>query len=182
VSDLASIPRHVPTHAVTNQALAYEDVDLLADDPALGEGLEREGAGWAADRVREAARTAGSAEAMEHGRRAERHDPRLVTHDRFGHRIDAIDYDPGWHWLLGGAVERGIHALPWREPRPGAHVARAALAYVWTQPDAGVMCPVSMTYSVIPALRRDPELAAEWEPRLTSLRYDPGRPALAGWR
>ena len=171
---------HSATHRVTNQPAPFEDVDLLATDAALGEALVREGAGWAEERVREAAVVAGSAEACEHGRRAERHDPRLVTHDRYGHRVDEVDYDPSWHWLLRGAVEREIHALPWRSPQPGAHVARAALEYVWGQPNAGVMCPVSMTYSVIPALRRDPALAAEWEPKLTRPVYDPVRPQLAG--
>ena len=121
---------------------------------------------------------AGSAEAQEHGRRAERNAPRLQTHDRYGHRIDHVDLDPSWHWLLRGAVEREIHALPWRDPRPGAHVARAALMSLWSQANAGVMCPVSMTYSAIPALRRDPELAAEWEPRLTLPDYERG--ALCG--
>ena len=182
MTDLAApaSARFAPTHEVSNQAVPYEGRDLLADDVALGEALAREGAAWAVDRVRDAAVVAGSEEAMEHGRRAERNDPRLVTHDRFGHRVDSVDYDPSWHWLLRGAVEREIHALPWRDPRPGAHVARAALAYLWSQPNAGVMCPVSMTYSVIPALRRDPAIAAEWEPRLTRPAYDDERPQLAG--
>jgi putative acyl-CoA dehydrogenase len=166
------------THEVSNQATPFEDVDLFSTDAALVEGLEREGAGWAVDRVRDAGIVAGSAEACEHGRRAERHDPRLVTHDRYGRRVDLVDYDPSWHWLLRGAVEREIHSLPWRDPRPGAHVARAALLHLWGQPSAGVMCPVSMTYSVVPALRRDPALAAEWEPRLTLPDYERG--ALAG--
>ena len=99
-------------------------------------------------------------------RRAERNEPRLITHDRFGHRVDQVELDPSWHWLLDGAVARGIHALPWADPRPGAHVARAALEFVWTHANAGVMCPISMTYSAVPALRVDPEIAAEWEPRL----------------
>ena len=178
MTDLAAARPASSTHEVTNQAVALEDVNFYDDDLALVEGLAREGAGWAVDRARDAGAVAGSAEAMEHGRRAERHDPRLVTHDRFGHRVDLVDYDPSWHWLLRGAVEREIHSLPWRDARPGAHVARAALAYVWTQPNAGVMCPVSMTYSAIPALRRDPALAAEWEPRLTLPDYERG--ALAG--
>ena len=163
---------------ILNQSVPFEDVDLLAADVPLQEALEREGAGWAVDRVRDCGLVAGSAEAQEHGRRAERNAPRLLSHDRFGHRIDAVDLDPSWHWLLRGAVEREIHALPWRDPRPGAHVARAALELLWTQADAGVMCPVSMTYSAVPALRVDPALAAEWEPRLTLPDYDRG--ALCG--
>src|SRR5687768_385583 len=163
---------------VLNQSVPFEDVDLLAADVPLQEALEREGAGWAVDRVRDCGGVAGSAEAQEHGRRAERNEPRLLTHDRYGHRIDQVELDPSWHWLLRGAVEREIHALPWRSPREGAHVARAALELLWTQANAGVMCPVSMTYSAIPALRRSPELAAEWEPRLTLPDYDRG--ALCG--
>ena len=165
---------------VLNQSVPFEDVDLLAADVPLQEALEREGGGWAVDRVRDCGLVAGSAEAQEHGRRAERNEPRLLTHDRFGHRIDQVELDPSWHWLLRGAVEREIHALPWRDPRPGAHVARAALELLWTQANAGVMCPVSMTYSAVPALRVDPALAAEWEPRLTLPTTSAAR--CAGWR
>src|SRR3954447_21173098 len=155
------------THAeVFNQSVPFEDVDLLAGDLALREALTREGAAWAVGRVREAGLVAASAEAQAHPRRAGRNEPRLVTHDRFGHRIDQVELDPSWHWLLDGAVSRGISSLPWADPRPGAHAARAALEYVWTHDNAGVMCPVSMTYSAVPALRVDPVLAGEWEPRL----------------
>jgi putative acyl-CoA dehydrogenase len=167
-----------PTHEVTNQAVAFEDVNLFELDLPLREALEREGAGWAVDRARDTGAVAGSAEAVAHGRRAERNEPKLRTHDRFGHRIDEVELDPSWHWLLRGAVEREIHALPWRDPRPGAHVARAALELLWSHPNAGVICPVSMTYSAVPALRVDPELAAEWEPRLTLPDYERG--ALCG--
>src|SRR5215218_9447391 len=166
------------THEVSNQSAPFEDVNLFDSDLALREALAREGAGWAVDRARDTGAVAGSAEAAEHGRRAERNEPRLVTHDSFGHRVDQVDLDPSWHWLLRGAVEREIHALPWRDPRPGAHVARAALELLWTHANAGVMCPVSMTYSAVPALRRSPELAAEWEPRLTLPDYERG--ALCG--
>src|SRR5919206_3298582 len=161
-----SEPMSTLTHDVLNQSVPFEDVNLFDTDLALQEALEREGAGWAVDRARDTGAVAGSAEAAEHGRRAERNEPKLRTHDRFGHRVDEVELDPSWHWLLRGAVEREIHALPWRDPRPGAHVARAALELMWTQANAGVMCPVSMTYSAVPALRVDPELSAEWEPRL----------------
>jgi putative acyl-CoA dehydrogenase len=157
----------VETHtSVFNQSVPFEDVDLLAGDPALREALEREGASWATELVREAGLTAASAVAQAHSRRAERNEPRLITHDRFGHRVDTVELDPSWHWLLDGAVARQIHALPWADPRPGAHVARAALEFVWTHANAGVMCPISMTYSAVPALRVDPSIAGEWEPRL----------------
>ena len=102
------------THEVLNQPTPFEDVDLFGLDVALQEALEREGAGWARERVQEAGRTAGSAEAAAHGRRAERNEPRLVTHDRFGHRVDRVDLDPSWYWLLNGAIERGLGMQPQR--------------------------------------------------------------------
>ena len=120
------------THEVVNQATPLEGVNFFDADVALQEALEREGAAWAVDRVRDCGAVAGSAEAQEHGRRAERNEPRLRSHDRYGRRVDAIELDPSWHWLLRGAVEREIHALPWRDPRPGAHVARAALFSLWS--------------------------------------------------
>ncbi len=152
---------------------------LFERDPPLREALEREGGGWGIDLVREAGEVAGSLRAREHAERAERNEPRLLTHDRFGNRIDEVQLDPSWHWLLGGAIARGIHSLPWRDPRPGAHVVRAAMFMLWNFADAGVMCPVSMTYAAVPALRDGaPDLAAEWEPRLTCTDYERG--SLAG--
>jgi putative acyl-CoA dehydrogenase len=131
------------------------------------------------ERVREVGGVAGGEEAREHSRRAERHEPILRTHDRFGNRIDQVELDPSWHWLLRGAIERGIAGLPWRESRPGAHVVRAAMFTLWGQVNDGVMCPVSMTYAAVPALRDGaPELAEHWEPRLTLPDYAAG--ALAG--
>src|SRR5262249_24654268 len=102
----------------------------------------------------------------------------LRVFDRFGHRIDEVEYHPAWHALMRVAVEHGLHAAPWREPGAGAHAARAAAVFVLTQAEAGFACPISMTYSAVPALRAAPALAREWEPRLTSLHYDPrNRPA-----
>jgi putative acyl-CoA dehydrogenase len=168
-----------PAREVLNQPPPLQPIDLLEADLALREGVEREGGGWGLEAIREAGVVAGSPEALEHGRRAERNEPRLITHDRYGHRIDEVELDPSWHWLLGGAVSRSIHSLPWRDARPGAHVVRAAMFSLWGNANDGVMCPVSMTYAAIPALREGaPDLAAEWEPRLTSPDYEHG--ALAG--
>ena len=166
------------THEVLNQAPPLTPYDVFCADTALGEAVDREGGGWGVNRLRDAGALAGTPEALEHSERAERNEPRLRTHDRCGHRVDEVELDPSWHWLLRQAVEREIHSLPWREPRAGAHVVRAGLMFVWSQVNAGVMCPVSMTYSVVPALRANPELAAEWEPRLTRPSYESG--ALAG--
>src|ERR1035437_9172227 len=168
-----------PARQVLNQAPPLQPVNLFEVDFALQEALAREGGGWGVARAREAGETAGGIEAFEHGRRAERNAPVLQTHDRYGHRIDEVMLDPSWHWLLRGAIERGIHGLSWREPQPGAHVVRAALFSLWSNANAGVMCPVSMTYAAVPALRDGaPDLAAEWEPRLTLTDYKHG--ALAG--
>ena len=176
---MATIESTDPAREVLNQAPPLQPANLFELDLALAEALEREGGGWGADRAREAGAAAGSVEAREHSRRAERNEPRLTTHDRYGNRIDAVELDPSWHWLLQGAVRRGIHGLPWRDPQPGAHVVRGALFMLWSNANDGVMCPVSMTYAAIPALRDGaPELAAQWEPRLTLEDYERG--ALAG--
>jgi putative acyl-CoA dehydrogenase len=168
-----------PAREVLNQAPSLEPVNVFEVDLALREALEREGAEWGVDRAREAGAVAGGVEAREHSRRAERNLPILRTHDRFGNRVDEVELDPSWHWLLRGAVERQIHSLPWREERPGAHAVRAVLFMIWGNANDGVMCPVSMTYAAVAALRDGaPELAAEWEPRLTRPDYDSG--ALAG--
>jgi putative acyl-CoA dehydrogenase len=160
------------THEVLNQAPPLEGHDT-AHDPALLEGLEREGAAWALDEIHELGRLAGTAEAREWGRLAERVPPRLHTHDRYGHRVDEVEYVPAYHRLMETAVTHGLHAAPWADDRPGAHVARAAKFMVWSV-DAGHGCPVSMTYAAVPALRHAPELAARFEPLLTSREYDPG--------
>jgi putative acyl-CoA dehydrogenase len=168
-----------PAREVLNQAPPLEPINLFDADLALQEALEREGGGWGVDRVREAGEVAGSAEAREHSRRAERNLPVLRTHDRYGKRIDEVELDPSWHWLLKGAVEREIHGLPWRSQEPGRHVVRAALFTLWGNANDGVMCPVSMTYAAVPALRDGaPELSAQWEPQLTKPDYEHG--ALAG--
>ncbi len=176
---MATVEVTDPAREVLNQPPRLQPIDLLESDLALREALEREGGGWGLDAVHDAGVVAGGVEALGHGRRAERNEPRLITHDRYGNRVDEVELDPSWHWLLGGAVNRAIHGLPWREPRPGAHVVRAAMFMLWGNACDGVMCPVSMTYAAVPALRDGaPELAAEWEPRLTSTDYEQG--ALAG--
>src|SRR5947209_19017339 len=108
-----------PARDVLNQARPLQPINLFEVDLALQEALEREGGGWGMARAREAGAVAGSAEALEHGRRAERNLPVLRTHDRFGNRIDEVDLDPSWHWLLRGAVQRQVHSLPWRAEQPG---------------------------------------------------------------
>ena len=161
------------THEVTNQVPPLVGHDVAAYPPLL-ESLEREGAGWAADELHDLGRRAGSAEAQEWGRLAEKNSPVLHTHDRYGHRVDEVEFDPAWHQLMTVAVESGIHAAPWADGREGAHVARAAKEFVWTATDPGHICPISMTYAVVPALRHNADLAATYEPLLTATTYDFG--------
>jgi putative acyl-CoA dehydrogenase len=160
------------THDVTNQPPPLVGYDVFGADSALVDAVRREGADWAVDDLHDLGRLAGSEQAIRWGFEANEHPPRLRTHDRYGHRVDEVEYHPAYHDLLGTAVARGLHASPWRDPREGAHVARAAAFLVWGQVEAGHLCPVSMTYAVAPALRAQPDLADEWLPHLTSLGYD----------
>ncbi|SIO84926.1 acyl-CoA dehydrogenase family protein [Nocardiopsis sp. JB363] len=166
------------THEVFNQATPLGDHNA-ADDPALVDGLRREGAGWAEAEVREVGSAAGSERVRAWGESANTYTPVLRTHDRFGHRVDEVDYQPAYHVLMDQAVEHGMHAAPWADERAGAHVARAAKFFLWSQAESGHGCPISMTYAAVPALRHSPELAAQYEPLLTARSYDFGsRPPL----
>jgi len=160
------------THTVTNQAPPLADLDLFATNRPLVEALEREGGGWAAGRAAAVGRAWGSAEAMAWGFEANAHPPRLHTHDRFGHRADRVEFHPAWHALMALSGEHELHSLPWTAGAPGAHAARAALYATATQVEQGFACPTTMTCAAIPALRREPALAAEWEPLLLAARYD----------
>ena len=169
-----------PTHEVLNQPPPLAGYDLYDADPVLAEALHREGAGWAEERVRALGVLAGTPEAIAWGEAADASPPVLRTHDRYGRRVDEVEFHPAWHRLLGTAVAHGLHAAPWRDPRPGAQVARAAGFHLWSQVEAGHGCPVSMTFAAVPALRTSPELAAVWEPKLTGLAYDPVLAPVAG--
>ncbi|MGW0568463.1 acyl-CoA dehydrogenase family protein [Streptomyces tauricus] len=174
-------PEQSATHDVTNQAPALAPYDA-SDDAALLEGLRREGGGRAEDDIRRLGRLAGGAEAQEWGEQANRHEPELRTHDRFGNRVDEVAFHPSWHRLLGTAVAEGLAAAPWADDRPGAHVVRTAGGLVWGHTDAGHGCPTSMTYAAVPALRKQPELAAVYEPLLVSRVYEPGLRVPSGKR
>ncbi|WP_017581082.1 acyl-CoA dehydrogenase family protein [Nocardiopsis valliformis] len=166
------------THEVFNQATPLGDYSA-ADDPALLEGLRREGAAWAEADVREIGDAAGSERVRAWGESANTYPPVLRTHDRYGHRVDEIDFQPAYHVLMDQAVEHGLHAAPWADEREGAHVARAAKFFLWSQAESGHGCPISMTYASVPALRHSPGLAEQYEPLLTARTYDFGlRPPL----
>ncbi|WP_433859087.1 acyl-CoA dehydrogenase family protein [Streptomyces kronopolitis] len=161
------------THEVVNQAPPLTGFST-ADEPALLEALRRDGAAWGVPEVAELGALAGSAAVQDQARWAEAHPPELRTHDRFGHRVDEVEFHPAWHQLMTVAVERGLHAAPWADDRPGAHLVRAAKFYVWSQAEPGHGCPVSMTYAAVPALRAAPDLAAQYEPLLAARSYDFG--------
>jgi putative acyl-CoA dehydrogenase len=166
------------THEVTNQPPPLTAYNVFAADAALVEAVDREGAGWAVGELHELGEKAGSPEAQELGRLANTYTPVLRTHDRYGNRVDIVEYHPAYHELMRTSIGHGLHAAPWSDGRPGAHVARAAKVITWYQVDGGHVCPTSMTYSVLPALRHNEALAAEWEPRIVSRTYDPAdRPA-----
>ena len=159
------------THVVTNQVPPLENHNP-ASSPVLVEALIREGGQWGLDDVTEVGAISGSKQTQRWGELANRNRPILRTHDRYGQRIDEVEYDPAYHELMRTAIAHGLHAAPWADDRPGSHVVRAAKTSVWTA-EPGHMCPISMTYAVVPALRSSPELAAIYEPLLTSRAYDP---------
>ena len=164
--------RGVQTHEVSNQPPPLEDYNVFEADTVLVEAVNREGADWAKDRISAIGALAGSAEIQRMGVEANENPPKLRTHDRYGNRVNQVDFHPAWHELLGLAKQHQLHSLPWVEPGPGANVARGAAFNCLSQAEAGVGCPISMTNAVVPALRHQPELAEEWEPRIMSSSYD----------
>ena len=176
------MPRHAPatvllTHEVSNQPGDFAGRDLFATDPALREAALREGGAWLNAPLSGLGAIVGSEPVLELGELANRHPPELVAFDRYGRRLDEVRFHPAWHALMALAMEHRIHDIAWAEARPGGHVAHAALLALFTQAEAGAMCPMSMTYSAVPALRRTPEVGGPWLEKLIGGRYDaPLRP------
>jgi putative acyl-CoA dehydrogenase len=167
MSELASATGRFATHEVTNQSPPLEGLNLFETNVPLVEALEREGGAWAVERAREAGREWGG-EPLRWGFEANENPPRLRTHDRAGNRVDELDFHPSWWKLMELGRRDELHSLPWLNPRPGAHVARAALYMTATQAEAGFGCPVTMTFASVPALRAEPAVARKWESRLVS--------------
>ena len=161
------------THVVTNQAPPLVGHDAFRADAALAEAVQRYAGAEPLDGLSALGRRAGSEQAQRWGVEANANPPALRTHDRFGHRVDEVDFHPSWHALMDVAVGEGLHGAAWTAG-PGGQVRRAAGFVVWSQVEAGHGCPVSMTYAAVPALRTDPALAAAFEPGLTAPSYDPG--------
>src|ERR1700736_6809186 len=161
------------THTVFNQTPPLEGVDVFSSNLPLVEALEREGGGWVRDRAAALGVLIGGEPQQLWGRLANENRPVLRTHDRYGNRIDEVDFHPAWHKLMKLGVEHELHSLPWTSDEPSAHTARAALYMTAMQAEAGFACPITMTFAVVPAVRTQPELAAEWEPLVTATTYDP---------
>jgi len=161
------------THTVFNQPPPLVDYDTFAADVPLREAVARGAAAeWAPAELHELGVIAGSEQARLWGEQANTNPPQLKAFDRYGHRVDRVEYHPAYHALMQTAIGHGLHAWPWADDRPGAHAARAGKFLTWYTVDSGHTCPISMTYAVLPALRHQPDLAAEWGPGLTSRRYD----------
>jgi putative acyl-CoA dehydrogenase len=163
------------THTVANQPPPLVGLDVFASNLPLVEATEREGAGWIRERASALGRFVGEAGGPQDlwGRLANEHKPVLHTHDRYGNRIDEVEFHPAWHQLMTMGIEHELHSLPWTSDDPAAHAARAAIYMTGMQAEAGYACPITMTFAVVPALRAQPELAAEWEPLVTATTYDP---------
>ena len=160
------------THEVTNQPPPLAGFNAYSDDPILIEAVRRADAGWIEDRARDMGDLAGSEHVQNLAYRANRHTPELVSHDRYGRRIDEVAYHPAYHELMALAFGRGLHSLAWTEARPGRFAARAALFYLWNQVENGVACPVTMSFAGRQVLQQNPALSAQWMPKLLAADYD----------
>jgi putative acyl-CoA dehydrogenase len=158
---------------VTNQPPPLDPYNLFLSDQALREAVAREGAAWGMPQLGALGGKLGEPETVALGFAANENPPQLRAYDRFGHRLDEVDFHPAWHTLMNIAVGAGLHSSPWAAPRAGAHVARAAGTYMLTQIESGVYCPIAMTYGCVPTLRHNAALAAEWLPRVFATQYDP---------
>jgi putative acyl-CoA dehydrogenase len=159
------------THDVENQPPEFAGRDLWADDIALREAVEREGAAAFREPLQVYGRLAGG-ELLRLSFDAHRDRPRLRTHDRFGHRVDVAEFHPNYHAVMTAAIEHGVAGLSWRDGRPGSHVARAALSYLHGQVEPGSSCPLTMTHAAVPVLRREAALH-EWAGKAIAPHYDP---------
>ena len=167
-----NLHQYAETHEVTNQPPSLDGVNLYRIDQPLQAWGQRFGAGWAQSRIDEYGALAGGP-LMTAGFLANENKPVFVSHDRFGHRIDLVEFHPAYHELMRTAIEHGLPSLPWTDPRPGAHVARASMTYLHTQAEAGSGCPLTMTFASVPALRLQPDVAQIWLPKVLATEYDP---------
>lgn len=161
------------THEVFNQARVLEDYNPYDTDDALRDAVQRHGSGWAEAKLSAHGAKTGTAEVIEWGFLANEHKPQFFSHDRQGYRVDLVKYHESYHRLMSLGLESGIHSAPWTDPKPGAHVARAAQSYLQAQVEAGHGCPLTMTFAAVPSISLTPSLAKEWLPKILNNAYDP---------
>jgi putative acyl-CoA dehydrogenase len=166
------------THEVLNQPGSLVGYDAFAEDKALVEAVKVFRADWACTHLHRVGEIIGSEKLQVLARQANRHLPELKTHDRFGNRMDLVEFHPAYHELMSLIFETQTHSLGWTEHRPGAHIARAVLSYLWNQGENGVCCPMGMTFASVPALRNDVGIYQQWAPLILTASYDP-RPIFA---
>jgi putative acyl-CoA dehydrogenase len=169
--------RHAPrtvltTHDVANQPSEFVDINLYATDLAMREAVRREAGDWLDARAMALGEAVGSEEVLAWGEEANRNPPELVSFDRYGRRVDEARFHPSYHALMGLAMRHGIHDVAWDGQKPGGHVGHAALLALFTQAEAGVMCPINMTYASVPALRTQPDVTQGWIEKIVGGRYD----------
>jgi len=169
---------HLDTHDVTNQPPPFEGVNLFEYDAALVDAVARAEGSFHCDRLASFGARAGSAETAQWAMQANRFPPRLNAFDRFGHRIDEVDFHPAYHNLMTLGLEAGVASAAWSEADAG-HVLHAALEFLMAQAEPGVCCPMTMTYASVAALRHQPEIAAQWLPRILASKYDPSSQPVA---
>jgi putative acyl-CoA dehydrogenase len=165
-------PSIIKTHEVVNQPPPLGEYNCYLSDPALREGVQRGGASWNEDSISAMGEKAGSFDFQETGRLAQDHIPELKMHDRFGRRTDDLCFHPAYHEVMRTGVAAEVHALPWNHEHRGAHVARAAKHYLFSQAEPGPGCPLTMTFASVPCIRLQPEIAEVWLPRICSTDYD----------
>ena len=164
--------KQLPTHEVENMPPYMGHQDLWKNDKNLRDAVNREGAGWAEKKLSAFGHLMGSTEMFDHAEKANKNPPELKAFDQYGNRINYVDYHPSYHHLLGVAIKNEIPSFAWNHKKEGSQVAHMALTYMFNQVEGGVMCPMAMTYSVIPALKHNRELEAQWLPKVLSNQYD----------
>ena len=160
------------THEVVTQVPPLDGLNLYNSDLPLRQWVHHYGGDWATEQLSAYGQLAGGP-LMQAGFQANANPPVFHSHDRYGHRIDAVEFHPAYHELMHTGIAHGITSAPWTDPRPGAHVARAATMYLHNQAEAGTSCPMTMTFACVPALRLQPNLAESWLPKILSRQYDP---------
>jgi putative acyl-CoA dehydrogenase len=164
---------NLETHTVENQPPPFANQNLYSIDPVMGESVRREAGDWLDSRAAALGAVLGSEDVLLLGEAANRHYPELITFDRYGRRLDEVRFHPSYHALMTLAMEHRVHDLAWTVEAPGRHLGHAALLALFTQVEAGTMCPIDMTYACVPTLHAQPDVTGPWLEKLVGGRYDP---------